>query len=112
MVDAVVAAAEPTPEVGEPAAAPAPKPRRSRAKKQQPELAVAVEMPDAPVVEAPAAPEPIAVPAGNGDEPVAAAKPRRTRKPKAEQPAPSRSMPEAIGHAPKRRTPKPKEVTE
>jgi hypothetical protein len=49
----------------------------------------------------------------NGVESVVVAQPRRTtRKPKADKPEASRSMPEAIGQAPKPRTKKPKEVTE
>jgi hypothetical protein len=63
---------------------------------------------------APAVPEAVAVAPVNGAEPAADAKPRRTtRTPKAEQPERDRAMPDAIGHAPRRRTPrKPKEVTE
>lgn len=117
VVDAIGAAPEPVSAVAtEPAVAPdaqpAAKPRRSRSKKQP-----AVEAAVTPVAEViPAVQEPISVAQGNSAEPVAASKPRPTRKPKAEPaetaPGTSRAMPEAIGHAPTRRTRKPKEATE
>ena len=104
MVDAVVAAPRPVAAV---ASETAPKPRRTRAKKQQPEQPLPVESSEVAVLEAP-----VVESATNGSEAASASNPPRPRKPKAEQVDAARGMPDAIGHAPKRRPRKPKEVTE
>ena len=103
VVDAVVAAPEP---------AAAKKPAgRSRAKKPaaQPEGGLPDGgSPAAPVAEAVAVPEPVAVEAAPA-EVKPAAKPKTPRKPPAPVADASRSMPEAIGQAPKRKPRKPNE---
>jgi hypothetical protein len=122
LVDAVVAAPQPAAEATvEPVVEPAAKPRRSRARKQpEPGVQTVVAEPAPSEVAAPQVAEAqVVLPPteDNGGEPGAARRTRRTPKPKGDQGAapqaqPARSMPDAIGQAPRRRTRKPKEVTE